>query len=92
MTDGQVTGIVLITLGVFGIWLESQCKFGAFLKAMYDGPSFIEFIIALIIFLSVLAIIGEPGSTYLAAVVILGMILIDSRVNGSNTIFAQLGI
>lgn len=84
--------MALIVLGIFGLWLEWQCKFGAFLQAIYDGPGFVQFVLALIVFLAILSVIGEPYSTWLAAIVILGMFMLDHQRNGNNDIWGQFGL
>lgn len=92
MTNSQIFAVLLIVVGLLGLWLESQCKFGAFLHAIYDGASFVEFVIALLLFLAALSVIGEPYSTWVAALTILVMLIIDSKRNGRNNIWKQVGL
>lgn len=83
MSDSQIFSISFIVIGLFGIWLESQCKLGQFVTNIEQTPNFAEFVVAVIVFLVILSVIGEPYSSILAGVTILGLLYADYAKNGS---------
>lgn len=92
MTNGQVFAVILIVMAAYGLWLESQCKLFPILKAIGGGASFAEFLVALVVFMAVLSLVGEPYSTWFAALVLLSMFVIDHRVNGKENIWHEIGV
>lgn len=92
MSKAQTVSLMLIAFGIFLFWLELNCKTGAFVHAIYDGPGFIQFVVALLIFVAILSVIGEPYSTWFASLVILGMVYIDHEKNGQQDIWRVLSL
>lgn len=74
-------GVGLVVLSAIALYLHETCRLLPLLKALYGGPSFLKFVVALIIVLAILTVLPEPQSTMLSVLVIIGMLLIDSRVN-----------
>lgn len=54
------------------------------------GSSLGAFTIGVIFFIVLLALIGEPYANWLAAIVVLGALYVDSRVNGANDLLGTI--
>ena len=80
--------VTLIVLALFAMWLQSKGELMQTLTTIQEAPSFAEYAMALVVFLIILSLIGEPYSTYLAGVTIMGLIYLDFEKNGTNNIWS----
>jgi Ca2+/Na+ antiporter len=90
MNQTQVLGFGIIVLAGIGLYLHETCRLMPVMRAIYEGPSFIQFVVALIIFLAILTALPEPQSTYLAALVVISMLMIDQRVNNDSGLLGSI--
>lgn len=90
MKQTQVMGVGLVILAGIGLYLHETCRLMPILRAVYQGPSFIQFVVALIVLMAILTALPEPQSSYLSVLVIVGMFLVDERVNGGDGLLRSI--
>lgn len=90
MKQTQILGLGLVALSAIALYLHETCRLMPVMYAIYSGPSFLKFVVALIIFLAILTALPEPQSSLLAGLVILSMFMVDAKINKGNALLGTL--
>lgn len=92
MNDTKIISLFVVTLAAAGLWLHGQRKLMPVITVAFSPSDkgsipLSRFAIAFLLYVFVLSFLDPQDGLYLTIVVILGALLVNSRMMGQNDLF-----